>query len=83
MAYSLYMEDLTSDPVSLLCGHSFCRECVTQSLSKRSQCPQCQTTVPTEEKYLPTNHILKSLATKAKEAENNNIKQGNETTGVS
>uniref|UniRef100_A0A667XA70 Uncharacterized protein n=1 Tax=Myripristis murdjan TaxID=586833 RepID=A0A667XA70_9TELE len=75
MASASYMEDLTcsicltifTDPVSLLCGHSFCRECITNSLSIKDQCPQCRTTVPKEEKYLPTNHILKSLADKAKE----------------
>uniref|UniRef100_A0A667XEP0 Uncharacterized protein n=1 Tax=Myripristis murdjan TaxID=586833 RepID=A0A667XEP0_9TELE len=72
MASASYMEDLTcsicltifTDPVSLLCGHSFCRECITISLSKNDQCPQCRTTVPKEEKYLPTSHILKSLADK-------------------
>uniref|UniRef100_A0A667XPC5 RING-type domain-containing protein n=1 Tax=Myripristis murdjan TaxID=586833 RepID=A0A667XPC5_9TELE len=50
------MEDLTcsicltifTDPVSLLCGHSFCRECITNSLSIKDQCPQCRTTVPKE-----------------------------------
>uniref|UniRef100_A0A667XEM5 Uncharacterized protein n=1 Tax=Myripristis murdjan TaxID=586833 RepID=A0A667XEM5_9TELE len=76
MASASYMEDLTcsicltifTDPVSLLCGHSFCRECITNSLSIKDQCPQCRTTVPKEEKYFPTtSHILKSLADKAKE----------------
>ncbi|XP_029911525.1 nuclear factor 7, brain-like [Myripristis murdjan] len=90
MASASYMEDLTcsicltifTDPVSLLCGHSFCRECITISLSKNDQCPQCRTTVPKEEKYLPTSHILKSLADKAKEAETIKREQGDETTGV-
>uniref|UniRef100_A0A667X6N5 Uncharacterized protein n=1 Tax=Myripristis murdjan TaxID=586833 RepID=A0A667X6N5_9TELE len=71
-----------TDPVSLLCGHSFCRKCITNSLSIKDQCPQCRTTVPKEEKYLPTNHILKSLAEKAKEAEKIKREQGDETTGV-
>ncbi|XP_029910666.1 nuclear factor 7, brain-like [Myripristis murdjan] len=90
MASASYMEDLTcsicltifTDPVSLLCGHSFCKECITISLSKKDQCPQCRTTVPIEEKYLPTSHILKSLADKAKEAEKMKTEQGDETTGV-
>ncbi|XP_071391290.1 nuclear factor 7, ovary-like [Centroberyx affinis] len=78
MASASYTEDLTcsicltlfTDPVSLLCGHAFCRKCITSSLSTQDQCPQCRTTVPTEEKYFPTtSHILKSLAEKAKEAE--------------
>ncbi|XP_029910677.1 nuclear factor 7, ovary-like [Myripristis murdjan] len=91
MASASYMEDLTcsicltifTDPVSLLCGHSFCRECITNSLSIKDQCPQCRTTVPKEEKYFPTtSHILKSLADKAKEAEKIKTEQGDETTGV-
>ncbi|XP_029910665.1 zinc-binding protein A33-like [Myripristis murdjan] len=91
MASASYMEDLTcsicltifTDPVSLLCGHSFCRECITISLSKKDQCPQCRTTVPKQTEYLPTSHILKSLADKAKEAEKIKREQGDETTGVS
>uniref|UniRef100_A0A7N6AND5 Uncharacterized protein n=1 Tax=Anabas testudineus TaxID=64144 RepID=A0A7N6AND5_ANATE len=58
-----------TDPVILFCGHSFCKECITLSLSSQDQCPHCQATVPTEGKCLLTNHILKSLAEKAKEAE--------------
>uniref|UniRef100_A0A667WZE0 Uncharacterized protein n=1 Tax=Myripristis murdjan TaxID=586833 RepID=A0A667WZE0_9TELE len=76
MASASYMEDLTcsicltifTDPVSLLCGHSFCRECITISLSKKDQCPQCRTTVPKQTEYLPTSHILKSLADKVSES---------------
>uniref|UniRef100_UPI003AAAB951 uncharacterized protein n=1 Tax=Centroberyx gerrardi TaxID=166262 RepID=UPI003AAAB951 len=90
MASASYTEDLTcsicltlfTDPVSLLCGHSFCRKCITICLSAQDQCPQCRTTVPTEEKYLPTSHILKSLAEKAKEAEKIKKEPGNEKTEV-
>ncbi|XP_071391261.1 nuclear factor 7, ovary-like isoform X1 [Centroberyx affinis] len=91
MASASYTEDLTcsicltlfTDPVSLLCGHSFCRKCITICLSAQDQCPQCRTTVPTEEKYFPTtNHILKSLVEKAKEAEKIKKEPGNEKTEV-
>ncbi|XP_078144269.1 nuclear factor 7, ovary-like isoform X2 [Centroberyx gerrardi] len=90
MASASYTEDLTcsicltlfTDPVSLLCGHSFCRKCITICLSAQDQCPQCRATVPTEEKYFPTNHILKSLAEKAKEAEKIKKEPGNEKTEV-
>ncbi|XP_076024076.1 uncharacterized protein LOC143014166 [Genypterus blacodes] len=91
MASASYTEDLTcsvcltlfTDPVSLLCGHSFCRNCITVCLSTQDQCPQCRTNVPTEEGFLPTNHILKSLAEKAKEAEKRRKEKGSETAEVS
>lgn len=76
MASASLAEDLTcsiclsvfTDPVILLCGHSFCRDCISVSLSKQPHCPNCRTPVSTEGPYLLTNHILKSLAEKTKEA---------------
>ncbi|XP_029995676.1 nuclear factor 7, ovary-like [Sphaeramia orbicularis] len=75
MAAAVYAQDLTcsicltlfSDPLTLLCGHSFCRKCITDC--PITQCPQCRTSLPSPEevKCLPTSHILKSLAEKAKE----------------
>ncbi|XP_045911909.1 nuclear factor 7, ovary-like [Micropterus dolomieu] len=90
MASAFYSEDLTcaicatifTDPVTLLCGHSFCRECITHVLSLQQQCPQCRTAVPTEAKSLPTSHILKSLAEKSKQAEKIKKEHGNEKAEV-
>ncbi|XP_050926983.1 nuclear factor 7, brain isoform X4 [Lates calcarifer] len=90
MASAYYSEDLTcsicltifTDPVTLLCGHSFCRQCITDNLYTQHQCPQCRTAVPTEGTCLPTSHILKSLAEKAKEAENIKKEHGHEKAEV-
>ncbi|XP_033825646.1 tripartite motif containing 108 [Periophthalmus magnuspinnatus] len=75
MASSLYAEDLNcpvclcifTEPVTLTCGHSFCRSCITALPS--AQCPQCRAVLPAkgEAERLVTNHILKSLSEKAKE----------------
>ena len=72
MASACYTEDLNcsicltffTDPVMLLCGHSFCRECINRSLSLQRQCPQCRADIPEKGKCLPTNHSLKSLVEK-------------------
>lgn len=82
MASASYTEDLTcsiclkifDDPVILPCGHSFCRECITLSLSSQPQCPQCRAAVATGGECLMTSHILKSLS--EKEAERLRRKHG-------
>ncbi|XP_042279810.1 nuclear factor 7, ovary-like [Thunnus maccoyii] len=58
-----------TDPVTLLCGHSFCRTCITEILNSQHQCPQCRTGTSILAESIQTNHILKSLAEKTKEAE--------------
>ncbi|KAL7398725.1 hypothetical protein ABVT39_014268 [Epinephelus coioides] len=91
MASASYSEDLTcpicltifTDPVNLPCAHSFCRGCITDALSSQELCPQCRTAVPTEVKSLPTSHILKRLAEKAKEAEKMKTEPAKEKAGVS
>ncbi|XP_040009908.1 nuclear factor 7, ovary-like [Xiphias gladius] len=90
MASAFFSEDLTcsicltifTDPVTLLCGHSFCRQCITDIVNTQHQCPQCRAAVPTEGTCLPTSHILKSLAEKAKEAEKMKKEHGHEKAEV-
>ncbi|KAK7921809.1 hypothetical protein WMY93_008711 [Mugilogobius chulae] len=57
---------LYTDPVMLLCGHSFCRHCISVCLDKESRCPNCRAAV-NQGTSLSTNHVLKSLVEKAKE----------------
>ncbi|XP_028264783.1 nuclear factor 7, ovary-like [Parambassis ranga] len=76
MASASY-EDLTcsvcltlfTDPVTLLCGHAFCRQCITEVLRSQHECPLCKTSVSAEATSLPTCLILKNLVEKAKGAE--------------
>ncbi|XP_029973981.1 nuclear factor 7, ovary-like [Salarias fasciatus] len=76
MASSLLAEDLTcsvclsvfTDPVTLQCGHSFCRRCAGEVLAVQPRCPQCCRAVVTEAQDLPSSLILKSLAEKARGA---------------
>eukprot|EP00062_Callorhinchus_milii_P027265 gi/632990354/ref/XP_007884130.1/ PREDICTED: nuclear factor 7, brain-like [Callorhinchus milii] len=58
--------DFFTDPVSLGCGHNFCRSCVTRSWEKQeiNCCAVCQETFP--EKNLTASWALASLAEKAR-----------------
>uniref|UniRef100_A0A4W3GLV6 RING-type E3 ubiquitin transferase n=1 Tax=Callorhinchus milii TaxID=7868 RepID=A0A4W3GLV6_CALMI len=58
--------DFFTDPVSLGCGHNFCRSCVTRSWEKQDKncCTVCQETFP--EKNLRASWALASLAEKAR-----------------
>uniref|UniRef100_A0A3P8UV48 Uncharacterized protein n=1 Tax=Cynoglossus semilaevis TaxID=244447 RepID=A0A3P8UV48_CYNSE len=85
MAGRSYCEHLTcgiclsifTDPVTLACGHSFCRLCITDERNSKNSCPQCRTPVVVKGALLPTSHILKSLADKAKDRQ----RMENETAG--
>uniref|UniRef100_A0A672ID63 Uncharacterized protein n=1 Tax=Salarias fasciatus TaxID=181472 RepID=A0A672ID63_SALFA len=55
-----------TDPVTLQCGHSFCRRCAGEVLAVQPRCPQCCRAVVTEAQDLPSSLILKSLAEKRK-----------------
>ncbi|XP_028264781.1 nuclear factor 7, ovary-like isoform X1 [Parambassis ranga] len=58
---------LFTDPVTLLCGHDFCRQCITEVLNTQHQCPLCKSSVSAEATSLPTSLTLKNLVEKAKE----------------
>uniref|UniRef100_A0A8C4RN54 Tripartite motif-containing protein 16-like n=1 Tax=Erpetoichthys calabaricus TaxID=27687 RepID=A0A8C4RN54_ERPCA len=69
MTCSLCLEAL-SDPVSILCGHSFCHKCLTDYWDQRQECscPQCGRTFTTRLKLLRnTDHKLTNPVENLKE----------------
>uniref|UniRef100_UPI00398EFAE2 zinc-binding protein A33-like n=1 Tax=Pristiophorus japonicus TaxID=55135 RepID=UPI00398EFAE2 len=58
--------DFFTDPVSLECGHNFCRSCITQCWKKKetNSCPECREEFP--EINLRVSRALASLAEKAR-----------------
>ncbi|XP_067865744.1 nuclear factor 7, brain-like [Heterodontus francisci] len=57
--------DFFTDPVSLECGHNFCRSCITQCWEKeRNSCPECREEFP--DRNLRISRALASLAEKAR-----------------
>ncbi|XP_060706383.1 zinc-binding protein A33-like [Hemiscyllium ocellatum] len=58
--------DFFSDPVTLDCGHNFCRSCITQSWEKKkiNSCPECREVFP--ERNLRVNRALANLAEEAR-----------------
>uniref|UniRef100_UPI00398E5610 E3 ubiquitin-protein ligase TRIM39-like n=1 Tax=Pristiophorus japonicus TaxID=55135 RepID=UPI00398E5610 len=58
--------DFFTDPVTLECGHSFCRSCITQCWEKKeiNSCPECREEFP--EINLRACRALASLAEKAR-----------------
>ncbi|XP_072406199.1 nuclear factor 7, ovary-like isoform X2 [Chiloscyllium punctatum] len=58
--------DFFTDPVTLDCGHNFCRCCITQSWEKKeiNSCPECREEVP--ERNLRVNRVLANLAEEAR-----------------
>uniref|UniRef100_UPI00398ECC4F zinc-binding protein A33-like n=1 Tax=Pristiophorus japonicus TaxID=55135 RepID=UPI00398ECC4F len=58
--------DFFTDPVSLECGHNFCRSCITQCWEKKetNSCPECKEEFP--EINIRVNRALANLAEKAR-----------------
>ncbi|XP_032872789.1 nuclear factor 7, brain-like, partial [Amblyraja radiata] len=58
--------DFFTNPVTLDCGHNFCRSCITQSCDKerRNYCPECREEFT--DRTLKVNRALASLSEKAR-----------------
>ncbi|XP_038672943.1 nuclear factor 7, brain-like [Scyliorhinus canicula] len=58
--------DIFTDPITLGCGHNFCRSCISQCWEKnqRNSCPECREVFP--ERNLRINRALANLAEKAR-----------------
>ncbi|XP_043540689.1 E3 ubiquitin-protein ligase TRIM17-like, partial [Chiloscyllium plagiosum] len=58
--------DFFTDPVTLDCGHNFCRSCITQSWEKKeiNSCPECREVFP--ERNLRVNRAIANLAEEAR-----------------
>ncbi|XP_038672934.1 zinc-binding protein A33-like [Scyliorhinus canicula] len=58
--------DFFTDPVTLGCGHNFCRSCISQCWEKKeiNSCPECREEFP--ERNLRINRALGNLAEKAR-----------------
>ncbi|XP_032903337.1 zinc-binding protein A33-like [Amblyraja radiata] len=58
--------DFFTDPVSLECGHNFCRSCITQSWDRegRNSCPECREEFT--DRTLKVNRALARLSEKAR-----------------
>lgn len=53
--------DILYQPVSINCGHSFCKECLINVLRTKPQCPLCRTPTFLQESNLKQNVIIQSL----------------------
>ncbi|XP_072094781.1 zinc-binding protein A33-like [Mobula birostris] len=58
--------DFFTDPVTLQCGHNFCRSCITQywKREERNSCPECREVFA--DRTLRVNRALVNLAEKAR-----------------
>ena len=54
---------LICEPISIACGHSFCRVCLVKSLRRhRKRCPTCREVCHISPENAPENVMIKSLA---------------------
>lgn len=57
--------ELLCEPVTTICGHTFCRYCLIQYLSTKPQCPICRKPILSDRNTLSKNILLDDLARQA------------------
>lgn len=51
------------EPISIPCGHTFCRTCLVSSLRRsKKKCPECREVCHVEAETASENHIIKAIA---------------------
>jgi len=60
------------EPISLICGHSFCKSCLISKYSYSSSCPTCKEIIHINPYTINTNQILKEILQKKYPREYNN-----------
>ncbi|XP_029448210.1 E3 ubiquitin-protein ligase TRIM39-like [Rhinatrema bivittatum] len=71
--------DYFTDPVTLDCGHNFCRSCITRNWEGRDTnfpCPQCRET--SQQRNLRTNRKLANVTEIAKKLSQSSVRQKEE-----
>ena len=56
--------ELLFEPVSLFCGHAFCRPCLVRAMDYSTCCPLCRTVVHIDPITAPQCVIIQSLVEK-------------------
>jgi hypothetical protein len=61
-------------PFVTLCGHTFCRECITNHLSHNSKCPECDSDLEHKRFRLIPNYTAAAIV-QQKQRERNSLKR--------